>query len=91
MGATPPPFQIAELPPRRRDAASLWQAYRLRMQRRLLLARALRKRHELTRVQDRTGAIRKGDILAVVCLRNEPCACRSSWRITAGWAWRSSW
>ena len=71
MGAPPAPFRIGELPARRWDWAALWQAYRLRMQRRVLLARAIRKRRELTCVQNRTGAIRKGDILAVVCLRNE--------------------
>jgi hypothetical protein len=72
MGADrPQSHQIADLPPPDRGAAAMWQALRLRMQRRVLLARALRKRRELRSIADRTHAIRRGDILAVVCLRNE--------------------
>lgn len=55
----------------RPDPASLLRAWKLRLQRRVLLARAIRKRRELQRIADRTGLIRRGDILAVVCLRNE--------------------
>ena len=65
------PFQIAELAPARRGLAGLWQAYRLRVKRRILLARAIRKRRELRKVSNRTAQIRKGDILAVVVVRNE--------------------
>lgn len=46
-------------------------AYRLRWKRRRLLWRALRKRRELTPVSERTGRIRKGDILAAGTVRNE--------------------
>ena len=71
MGATPQTLQIGDLPPVGRDATSLWQAYRLRVQRRVLLARAIRKRREFRRVTNRPGQIGKGDILAVLCVRNE--------------------
>ena len=49
----------------------LWRSYRLRVQRRRWLVRALRKRHELTPIADRTSQIRKSDILLVSTLRNE--------------------
>lgn len=49
----------------------LWRSYRLRVQRRRWLIRALRKRHELTPIADRTSQIRKSDILLVSTLRNE--------------------
>ena len=52
-------------------ARELWLAYRLRWKRRRLLARAVRKRRQLRAVADRTGAIRPGDILAFVAVRNE--------------------
>lgn len=65
------PFQIADLPPARRSLAGIWQAYRLRVKRRILLARAIRKRRELKRVANRTAQICKTDILAVLVVRNE--------------------
>jgi len=46
-------------------------SYRMRLQRRRWRLRALWRRRELTPVQDRTSAIRRPDILACVCLRNE--------------------
>ena len=49
----------------------VWQQYRLRLQRKRWLIRALRKRRELRRVADRTGQIRPGDILLFSTLRNE--------------------
>ncbi|APO88007.1 glycosyltransferase family 2 protein [Marivivens sp. JLT3646] len=49
----------------------LWRSYRLRVQRRRWLVRALSKRHELTPIADRTSQIRKSDILLVSTLRNE--------------------
>ncbi len=49
----------------------LWQAYGWRRKRQLRLARALRKRRELSALVDRTEAIRRGDILAFTTLRNE--------------------
>lgn len=52
-------------------APSPWEAYRLRWKRRRLLWRAVRARHQLTPVADRTEAIRPGDILSVTTLRNE--------------------
>jgi hypothetical protein len=49
----------------------LWRAYRLRTRRRVLLARAIRRRRELAAIADRTTAIRPGDILGFLCVRNE--------------------
>lgn len=46
-------------------------ALSLRWKRRRLLLRAFRKRRQLQRVIDRTSAIRRGDILAAVTVRNE--------------------
>lgn len=46
-------------------------AYRLRVRRRLLLARALRRRRELTAVVDRTDRIARGDILCLMTIRDE--------------------
>lgn len=72
MGAqTPRPFQIAELPPPGHGMAAFRQDLRQRLRRQMLLARAMRKRRELRVAADRTAAIGKGDILAVICLRNE--------------------
>lgn len=72
MGAAAPQNSPpGALEPARRDAAALWQSFRLRIRRRVLLARAIRKRRELRRVTNRTSAIARGDILAVLCLRNE--------------------
>ncbi|GAB4260271.1 MAG: glycosyltransferase family 2 protein [Pararhodobacter sp.] len=47
------------------------QAYRWRRRRQLRLLRGWRKGRELTPVIDRTGEIRKGDVLCFVTLRNE--------------------
>ncbi|MFN3525016.1 MAG: glycosyltransferase family 2 protein [Paracoccus sp. (in: a-proteobacteria)] len=44
---------------------------RRRTERQYLVARAFNRRRSLKAVQDRTGQIRKGDILAFVTLRNE--------------------
>lgn len=49
----------------------LWDAYRLRLKRKQFLWRALRKRHQLERLSDRTRKIRPGDILAFAVMRNE--------------------
>ena len=51
--------------------SGLWQAYRLRTRRRVLLARAIRRRRQLVAIADRTSAIRRGDILGFLCVRNE--------------------
>ncbi len=51
------------------DAA--WGAYRLRWKRRRLLIRAIRSRRQLVAVQDRTGCIKPGAILAASTMRNE--------------------
>ncbi|WP_417626609.1 glycosyltransferase family 2 protein [Pararhodobacter aggregans] len=48
-----------------------WLDYLWRRRRQLRLARALRKRRELTPLIDRTEAIRTGDVLAFTTLRNE--------------------
>jgi hypothetical protein len=49
----------------------LWQAYRLRLRRRGFLARAFRRRTDLTEVIDRTALIAPRDILGFLCIRNE--------------------
>ncbi|MBZ4023588.1 glycosyl transferase family 2 [Rhodobacter sp. TJ_12] len=51
--------------------AQLWQAYRWRIRRRYLLARAIRRRHRLTAVANRTGGIARNDILLFATIRNE--------------------
>ena len=50
---------------------SIVSSYRLRLQRKRWLARAFRKRRELTSLADRTAEIRPGDILVFSTLRNE--------------------
>jgi len=50
---------------------SMIDRYRLRLERRRLLMRALRKGRELRAVQDRTGGIRRNDVLVFSTLRNE--------------------
>ncbi|GHF65639.1 glycosyltransferase family 2 protein [Seohaeicola zhoushanensis] len=65
------PFSIAG-PDDVTDARpSLAQRYRLRLKRRRLLWRSFRSRHDLVALADRSGAIRAGDILAVMVVRNE--------------------
>lgn len=54
---------------KRTDTA--WAAYKLRWNRRALLLRSWRKRRQLTPVQDRTGAMRSGDIPCFATMRNE--------------------
>lgn len=49
----------------------IWTSYRLRLQRRRWLVRAIRKRRELRSIADRTKAIRKDDLLLFSTLRNE--------------------
>lgn len=51
--------------------SDLWRAYRQRWRRRRGLVRGLRRRRELRAVADRTDAIRPGDILLFLTLRNE--------------------
>ena len=48
-----------------------WRAYRLRWRRRYLRSRAIRKRSQLTALQDRTKVIRPGEVLLFCTLRNE--------------------
>ncbi|NDV98466.1 MULTISPECIES: glycosyltransferase family 2 protein [unclassified Salipiger] len=48
-----------------------WQSYRLRLQRKRWLIRALRKRRELTAVTDRTGSLRPSDLIVFCTARNE--------------------
>ena len=50
---------------------SVWQSYRLRLQRKRWRIRAFRKRRELNRVSDRTAQIAKDDILVFCTQRNE--------------------
>lgn len=51
--------------------SDLWWSYRLRLRRKRLLWRALRSRHRLTQITDRTAAIERGAILVFACVRNE--------------------
>ncbi|NOD48619.1 glycosyltransferase family 2 protein [Ruegeria sp. HKCCD5849] len=53
------------------------QKYQLRWKRRRLLWRSFRSRNQLTCLNDRTGKIRAGDVLAFTTLRNEMT--RLSW------------
>nr|WP_321506804.1 glycosyltransferase family 2 protein [uncultured Celeribacter sp.] len=48
-----------------------WQTYRLRVLRRYMLWRALRARHALHALRDRTGALEPQDILCFSVVRNE--------------------
>ena len=50
---------------------SIVSSYRLRLQRRRWLIRAVRKRRELTPVANRTRQIRRSDVLLFCTLRNE--------------------
>lgn len=50
---------------------SVWQSYRLRLQRKRWLIRAFRKRRNLTLVKDRTAGLRDEDILLFSTVRNE--------------------
>ncbi|GGL55709.1 glycosyltransferase family 2 protein [Wenxinia marina] len=50
---------------------SVWQQYRLRLERKRWRVRAWRKRRELTAVEDRTARIAPGDILVFSTFRNE--------------------
>ncbi len=53
------------------ETPALRARYRLRLQRKRFLWRALRSRHSLHCVADRTAQIRKGQLLAFTVLRNE--------------------
>lgn len=66
-GAQAPPIGAPDAPYR----ARLWQAFRLRFRRRVLLARAIRKRRELTAVADRTRGLARNAILCVMTVRDE--------------------
>lgn len=55
----------------RRTRQYLWTGYKLRWKRRRLLLRALRKRHQMRCVADRTGSIVSTDILLFATVRNE--------------------
>lgn len=71
VGATETPGIPPARAPWRRLIDDAWTAYRLRWKRRRLLFRALRKRHQLVSVVDRTGAIGRHDILCLSTVRNE--------------------
>lgn len=62
---------IGTLPDRRRDLRALWQAGRLRSRRQVLIARAIRRRGQLSLRVDRTQDIAAGHVLCFMCLRNE--------------------
>ena len=69
--ALPSACAIGELTAPERSLGALWQAYRLRLRRRVLLARAIRRRGQLSVVNDRTDNIRQGDILCLMTVRDE--------------------
>lgn len=75
MGALPHACSIGDLPPPDQTGGSIfaraWRAWMLRNKRRMLIARAIRKRRELSRVVDRTATIRRNAILCVMVIRNE--------------------
>jgi Glycosyl transferase family 2 len=72
LAETPHACPVGTLPEDQgRGLAGLADAYRLRTRRRLLLARAFRRRRQLVMVSDRTGRIAAGDILCFMTLRNE--------------------
>lgn len=71
MRAAPQACSIGTLPVQARTAARLWQDWRLRLKRRALIARAVRKRRELTCVADRTAGLNRRAILCVMVVRNE--------------------
>ncbi len=68
---TPKAYPIGTLPDPARGPWALWQAFRLRTRRQMLLARAIRRRTQLTPATDRTANIAAGDVLCFLCLRNE--------------------
>ncbi|KPA23444.1 hypothetical protein shim_03780 [Shimia sp. SK013] len=49
----------------------VWQSYRLRVRRRYRLGRSIRKRRELRPIVNRTGSIKRDDLLLFSTLRNE--------------------
>lgn len=53
------------------SVSGLWASYRMRLKRRRLIFRAIRSRHQLVPVADRTAEIKPGQILAFTTLRNE--------------------
>ena len=53
------------------SVGQLWQAYKLRWNRRRLLARSFYKRRQLQSIVDRTASIEPSDIIAFCCVRNE--------------------
>jgi hypothetical protein len=72
LARLPNAFPIGTLPEQRISGlAALIAAYRLRVRRRILLIRALRRRHELTAVANLTDRIVAGDILCMMTIRNE--------------------
>jgi Glycosyl transferase family 2 len=71
LGQLPHAWPIGTLPDPQRGLLLLLRAYRHRVQRRVLLLRALRRRRQLVPVTDRTSAISPGDILCFMCVRNE--------------------
>lgn len=62
----PAPVPAADIP-----RAKGWTAYMLLWQLRRALWRSFRSRHALRAEQNRTAAIRRGDVLAVLVVRNE--------------------
>lgn len=71
IGGAPNACPIGTLPDPALGWRSLWTAYRLRVRRRLLLARAIRRRKEVISLRDRTALIKAGHILCFMCIRNE--------------------
>jgi hypothetical protein len=62
---------IGELTETSPGLAAALRAYKLRLRRRILLARAFRRRAQLAPVSDRTALIAGGDVLCFLCVRNE--------------------
>ncbi len=73
MAAGPQAHAVGDLPPpvSLRGLEGIWQAWRWRMRRRIWIARAIRKRRELSAVRDLTRGLRRNAILCVMVVRNE--------------------
>jgi glycosyltransferase involved in cell wall biosynthesis len=71
LGSLPHAFPIGELRDPDHGFVALLRAYRLRVQRRVFLIRAFRRRRQLSPVTDRTDNIAPADILCFMTVRNE--------------------
>jgi hypothetical protein len=72
MGSRPHAYALGELPAKAAsNLRDLWESYRLRLRRRVWLARAIRKRRQLRPVQNRMSGLPRRAVLCVMVVRNE--------------------